>query len=223
MYGDDYGALIDPGQDSYAPPEIPQEDIPASKLRFYTDQLYTARLFPAGALAAQEYALFTTALRAAGQGFANAMTVLHTNLVQPGQIPYGSAWQIFKIGVGFAPGGEAADNTSFLRQAALIFRKGAGDYERAIGPCVFEPGGFGIAGVAATSLPATDLREVSNGVPATSAMWDLGEAPIILTAGEAFGFSFRLIDYNGAGIPDRVAEQIVYLRLIGRAIRRVEQ
>jgi len=223
-YGDgDYGALINPGQESYNPPEIPQEDIPASKLRFYTDQLYTAHLFPAGASAANEYALFVTALRAAGQGFVQPMSVLHTNLVQPGQIPYGSAWQVFKVGVGFAPGGDPNDNLTFLRHVALIFRKGAGDYERAIGPAVFEPGGFGVAGVAATSLPVTDIREVANGIPAISAMWDFGEAPIILTAGEAFGFSFRAIDYALTGLPARNAEQIVYLRLIGRAIRRVEQ
>jgi hypothetical protein len=219
---DEYGALVPEDQSAFTPPQIPNMDYPASTTRYLTDQLYSAHLWPAGAVVAQEYPVFITPVRQAGQGFALPLSYLHTNLISAGQIPAGASWQINKIGVYAAAGNDPDDNINFFRHCVVIMNKGADDYARPIGPAATLPGGAGMTGVATTTNPVTDLRETANGIASAAAMWEL-DTPLILTQQESFSFSFQLVDYIGAGLTNFNQEVIMYLRLIGSSRRNVQQ
>lgn len=214
-----YNALIDPGATSYDPPDVPDMALPDKVTRLVTDNLYSAHRFAVGAFLAGNFPVFVTALRAAGQGFAIPLSILHTNLQTPGMIPSGQAYILRKIGVQFFPGNDPDDNLNFLRHTAVVMRKGT--YERVVGPSCFYPGGGGPTGFAATTLPVTDLREVVNGAPGFMAMAEL-ETPITLGSQEQFNFEFQALPNGVAGVPVNTAELCVWLRLFGEFAESVQ-
>ena len=184
------------------------ESIPARLTRLFSNYLYSAFFWPGGvAIAPGRYAVFTTPLNGTGQGFAQ-MTALETNLRSGSRVPDGESWSISHMGVLTRPDVLADDLRAWISSVAINFTKRT--YEQIMGPAFFWPGGAGIAGVAATTLPAVQFIAASNGVPAPSAMTRLS-TPIELASGETFSFSFDVI--NGFTPTN---DLIGYLRLYGR-------
>jgi len=223
MY-DDYdglGLLVDPGATSYDVPEVPMMNQPQRLTRVISNFLYSAFRFEQGVLNFGRYAVFTQGLNQTGQGFpaANPLTPLHTNLVAGGRTPDGDAWTVSHIGVVFATNSDPDDVSAFCRTTHIGYTKRS--MEQILGPALFWPGGAGLAGPVATTVPGVDTRQLSNGVPAASAMTKL-QTPLELGSGESFSFFFD-VDNFGEGAPNLNADLIVWIKLYGRQAQAVPQ
>jgi len=166
-------------------------EIPARVTRIFSNYLYSTHFFGAGvAIAAGRYALFASALNQAGQGYA-ALSGLETNLRSGGRVPDGESWTISHMGAYTRPDCDLDDIVAFISNVTITFQKRT--YEQLMGPDYFWPGGLGVTGVAATTLPATQFVYGQSGVAAPSAMTRL-PTPIELASGETFGVFLDVVN-----------------------------
>ena len=124
-YNDGVGAIIDADASSYDPPQLPTQNPPDRKLSLVSADLYSYHRFAQGAFAIADYPVFLTPIGQIGQGFAIALTELHTNIRVSGLLPGGVAWRIQKVGVEFAPGNDPDDVINFCRHTFLDFIRGS--------------------------------------------------------------------------------------------------
>lgn len=196
LNADDEGGVIEPQ---------------ARTTRVWSGFLYSAHFFAGGApVGAGDYPVFVTGLAQAGQGYA-AMSSLETNLQASARVPDGESWLLSHLGVCFRPtsavGGD--DVVAALSNMVILFSKRT--HERILGPAWFWPGGCGVSGVAATTNPASEFIQASNGIPSAGALTQL-QTPIALGSGETFRFILRCVNAFTPAV-----DQHIYIRAYARA------
>uniref|UniRef100_A0A6M3L266 Uncharacterized protein n=1 Tax=viral metagenome TaxID=1070528 RepID=A0A6M3L266_9ZZZZ len=212
-YNNGYGAMIPSDATGYDAPQLPQQNPAQRQLSLVSADLYSYHRWPqAAGLPFNDFPVFLTPVGVAGQGYAIPLSELQTNIRVSGMLPGGVSWIIDALGVDLVPGNNPVDNVTFLRNTWVDFIRGQS--RQTLGPARFFPGGSGIAGVASTTLPMTDLRELSNGAPSYAAMRRL-TVPIELPPQEQFSFEFRIRGHNAAALP-LVADFVAGIRLVGR-------
>jgi len=114
--------LVQPGSAQAVPLELPKE-----VLRVGEQAIWSTTRIAAGAIASQQFRLFSTPLGQQGQGFAAGLSISETNLKEGGRIPSGLAFDCLGIacipqgadGAAAAVPDSAPDVTTFLRHGVL--------------------------------------------------------------------------------------------------------
>lgn len=205
--------LVQPGQGTAVPLELPKE-----VLRVGEQAIWSTTRIAAGAVASQQFRLFSTPLGQQGQGFPAALSIAETNLKEGGRIPSGLAFDCIGIAcipqAGDVVGGAVDDN---LTTTQTILRHGVLSWDFLqtvidVAPCMLIGQGGGIqasiiqanAGAAA----AADTYAVTNGF---GGLWVYRKFPVALPANSTFNVLLRM----GANAPATTTLYDVKVALIG--------
>lgn len=140
-----------------------------ARARLEENYLFDTRCFTSatGNIAAGEYLFFQNAVGqpATNNGFpagVTVMTELETNMDVAGQIAQGKNFVFNQIGVAFNCDITTANAQLLLEAGALRFEKQGGQYVLRHGALRMWPGGFGVAGYAATATTVAATNTVIN-------------------------------------------------------------
>ena len=205
--------LVQPGQGTSVPLELPKE-----VLRVGEQAIWSTSRIAAGAVASQQFRLFSTPLGQQGQGFAAAMSIAETNLKEGGRIPSGLAFDC--LGIAFIPQGgdtDAAHVADVTQDVQTFLRHGVLSWDFLqtvidIAPCSLIGQGGGVnamrLGANQGAAAAADVNVAVNGF---GGLWVYRKFPVALPANSTFNVVLRM----GANAPATTALYDAKVALIG--------
>ena len=186
--------LVQPGQGTAVPMELPKE-----VLRVGEQAIWSTNRIAVGAVASQQFRLFSTPLGQQGQGFGNALSISETNLKEGGRIPSGLAFDC--LGIAFIPqpgdlaGGHAVD---VLADVQTLTRHGVLSWDFLqtvidVAPCVLIGQGGGVnsmrSGANQGAAAAADTLSAVNGF---GGLWVYRKFPVALPSNSTFNILLRM-------------------------------
>jgi hypothetical protein len=179
-------------------PSVPAQQ-PTNLFRFGEITLYSTHAFAAGtALANGRFNLFASAQGNPGQGYGTPLTLAETNLLTPGQVPHGQAFDIYGVATHVIGGQtlngeivlqcEPFNNTSTIRDLQnivnnCVLRWAFTQSFIDICPVQLSGAGGGVYGALSTNAADTTAGAMNNG---NGGIWMYRVHPVSLPGSTAF-------------------------------------
>jgi len=205
--------LVQPGQGTAVPLELPKE-----VLRVGEQAIWSTNRIAAGAVASQQFRLFSTPLGQQGQGFGGALSIAETNLKEGGRIPSGLAFDC--MGIAFIP--QAGDVVNAhavddLGTVQTMLRHGVLSWDFLqtvidVAPCsLIGQGGGANAMRSGANQGAAAAADVVSAVNGFGGLWVYRKFPVALPANSTFNVLLRF----GNNAPATAALYDAKVALIG--------
>jgi hypothetical protein len=210
---------------SGAVPPVPFQQ-PLNVFRFGEQTIWSTLCLPTGAIANQQFRVFSTQLNGTGQGFTAGLSIAETNLKQPGMVPNGVAYDVFGVaseivlaatgGPDFLIGDELTAGEAQIKVALNIQHNSvlSWDFTQTnvdICPVTLAGAGGGLYGALALNAAATSSGQMNNGA---GSIWLYRKHPVALPGTSTFAILVR-IGSRAAAIPAAVDAATLRVTLLG--------
>lgn len=182
-------------------PPVPFQQ-PTNVFRFGEQTIWSTLLLDAGAIANQQFRIFSTQLNGQGQGFAAGLSIAETNLKQPSMVPNGVAYDVFGVAseIVLATAGGAAIGSILTADApevrdALNVQHNtvlSWDFTQTnvdICPTVLAGAGGGLYGGLAQNAAGAATGQMNNGA---GSVWLYRKHPVALPGTSTFAILVRV-------------------------------
>ena len=203
-------------------PPVPFQQ-PLNVFRFGEQTIWSTLLLTAGAIANQQFRVFSTQLNGTGQGFAAGLSIAETNLKQPGMVPNGVAYDVFGVaseivladagGPDFTIGSTLTADAPEVRDALNLQHNGvlSWDFTQTnvdICPITLAGAGGGLYGALAQNAAGASTGQMNNGA---GSIWLYRKHPVALPGTSTFAILVRI----GSRAPALVNPTSLRVTLLG--------
>ena len=188
-------------------PSVPIEQ-PRQIFRFGEQTLWSSYLFAgASSIANGQFKLFSVAQGMGGQGYTSALSMAETNILEPGRVPSGLAYDVYGVACQFMQSSSTGDNSSFATPVdedvtignLINFQNNAvlswvfTQTQIDICPLTLAGAGGGAFGaVAAATTVAATTANTGNMNNGNGSVWVYRKHPVALPGNTTFGIQLKV-------------------------------